>query len=73
MKLKEPPSKKGNRVPGNDKVRAEIQTFLEALASYPERFAADPGITFEEYCSHLFLSVNAIASSSESSVNACDR
>jgi hypothetical protein len=33
----------------NDQVRAEIETFLQALASYPDRFAADPRVTFDEY------------------------
>jgi len=27
----------------------EIQTFLEALNSYPERFALDPYLSFEEH------------------------
>jgi hypothetical protein len=34
---------------GNEQVRAEIQSFLRALASYPDRFAADPRVTFDEY------------------------
>ena len=38
---------------GNELVRAEMQTFLLALASYPDRFARDPRITFEEYRSSL--------------------
>jgi hypothetical protein len=43
----------GNPVSGNQQVRIEIQTFLQALHSYPDRFARNPGITFEEYCSSL--------------------
>jgi hypothetical protein len=38
---------------GNEQVRVEIKTFLQALASYPNRFAADPRVTFDEY--HLSL------------------
>jgi hypothetical protein len=40
-------------VSGNEQVRVEIQTFLAALNSYPERFAVNPGITFEEHCTSL--------------------
>jgi hypothetical protein len=40
-------------VSGNQQVRIEIQTFLQALHSYPDRFARNPGITFEEYCRSL--------------------
>jgi hypothetical protein len=32
----------------NEQVRVEMETFLEALATYPARFAADPSLTFEE-------------------------
>ncbi len=42
-----------NTVSGNQQVRREIQTFLQALNSYPDLFARNPGITFEEYCSGL--------------------
>ena len=38
-----------NQVSGNEQVRSEMQTFLQALHSYPERFAPDPEISFEEY------------------------
>jgi hypothetical protein len=34
---------------GNEQVRAEIQTFLLALASYADRVARDPEITFEQH------------------------
>jgi hypothetical protein len=30
-----------------------MQIFLHALNSYPERFARDPRISFEEYCGGL--------------------
>jgi hypothetical protein len=38
---------------GNEHVRVEIQTFLQAVNSYPDRFARNPNITFEEHCSSL--------------------
>ena len=33
-------------------VRQEIENFLNALSSYPDRFARDPFVSFEE---HLFI------------------
>ena len=33
-------------------VRREIENFLHALSSYPDRFARDPYVSFEE---HLFI------------------
>ncbi len=36
---------------GNEQVRREIQSFLQALNSYPDRVAQNPGVTFEEHCS----------------------
>jgi hypothetical protein len=41
------------RLSGNEQVRREIQSFLQALDSYPDRFARNPGITFEEHRSGL--------------------
>jgi len=40
---------------GNEQVRAEIEIFLQALDSYPARFAANPQITFEEHRASLML------------------
>ena len=37
----------------NELVRVEMQSFLEALASYPDRFATNPRMTFEQYRSSL--------------------
>jgi hypothetical protein len=37
----------------DEQVRIEIQTFLLALDSYPDRFSKDPKITFEKHCSSL--------------------
>ena len=42
-----------NPLPNDEQVRSEIQTFLLALDSYPDRFAKDPKITFEKHCSSL--------------------
>jgi len=38
---------------GNEQVRVEIRSFLLALASYPDRFAVNPRITFEEHRSSI--------------------
>jgi hypothetical protein len=53
MKARGPKRRSEQRVSGNEQVRVEIQTFLAALNSYPERFAVNPGITFEEHCTSL--------------------
>ena len=42
-----------NRLSNDEQVRIEIQTFLLALNSYPDRFSKDPKITFEKHCSSL--------------------
>ena len=33
----------------NAQVRKEIENFLQAVRSYPDRFARDPRVTFEEH------------------------
>jgi hypothetical protein len=38
---------------GNEDVRKEIACFLRALHSYPERFAQNPSLSFEEHRSAL--------------------
>jgi len=43
---------------GNEQVRAEIQTFLKALASYADRVASDPKVTFEEHRVSLMVPVS---------------
>jgi hypothetical protein len=40
---------------GNETVRAEMQTFVEALASYADRFAANPRLSFEQHRNNLML------------------
>ena len=37
----------------NEQVRREIQVFVQALSTYPERFARNPRMTFAEYCTTL--------------------
>lgn len=48
-----------NRLTGNDHVRIEMRSFLQALRSYPERFASNPRLTFEEHCSGLVQTAKA--------------
>jgi len=45
-----------NQLSGNEQVRMEMQIFLHALNSYPERFARNPSLSFEEYCGGLVQS-----------------
>jgi len=47
---------------GNEQVRVEMQTFLQALASYPDRVASDPEVTFEEHHVSLMAPVSRTAS-----------
>lgn len=48
-----------NQLTGNDRVRIEMQSFLQALRSYPERFARNPRLSFEEHCSGLVQTAKA--------------
>ena len=43
----------GRSMSGNKQVRVEIETFLQALVSYPDYFAVNPRTTFEQYHSSL--------------------
>jgi len=43
------------KVQTNETVRAEMQAFLAALASYPDRFAANPRISFEQHWGSLMM------------------
>jgi hypothetical protein len=45
--------RRSDRVVGNEEARVEMQSFLEALDSYPECFARNPGVSFEQHCSSL--------------------
>jgi len=40
----------------NEMVRAEMQTFVLALLSYPDRFAANPRISFDQHRISLMVS-----------------
>jgi hypothetical protein len=39
--------------PANRQADVEIQSFLQALDSYPERFSREPEISFEQHLSSL--------------------
>ena len=43
------------KVQTNETARAEMQAFLAALASYPDRFAANPRISFEQHWGSLMM------------------
>ena len=47
---------------GNEQVLVEMQTFLLALASYADRVASDPKVTFEEHHGSLMGPVSGTAS-----------
>jgi hypothetical protein len=47
---------------GNEQVLVEMQTFLLALASYADRVASDPKVTFEEHRVSLLEPVSGTAS-----------
>jgi hypothetical protein len=47
---------------GNEQVLVEMQTFLLALASYVDRVASDPKVTFEEHRVSLMGPVSQAAS-----------
>ncbi len=49
---------------GNEQVLVEMQTFLQALASYADRVANDPEITFEDYHVSLMMPLRAAATRS---------
>ena len=34
---------------GNEQVKVEMQVFLAALVSYPDRFAVNPRVSFEQH------------------------
>ncbi len=48
-----------DQVSSNEKVRIEIQGFLRALNSYPDRFKRNPGVSFAEHCSDLIPPVES--------------
>jgi hypothetical protein len=40
----------------NQEVRIEIQRYLQALASYPDRFARNPEVSFKKHLYNLVAS-----------------
>jgi hypothetical protein len=48
-----------NRISGNQQVRRELQKFLQALDSYPDCFAKNPKLSFEQHLRSLARSANA--------------
>ena len=42
-----------NQASSNEQVLAEMQVFLQALTSYPDQFAANPEISFDEHCGKI--------------------
>ncbi len=44
---------RGSSRPANRQAHMEIQSFLQALDSYLERFAGEPHLTFEQHLSRL--------------------
>jgi hypothetical protein len=70
MKAKAPLRQSESRMSGNEQVRAEIEIFLQALDSYPARFAANPQITFEEHRASLMLPSRTTPASGQRSVAA---
>ena len=44
---------------GNEQVRVEIETFLRALASYRDRVASEPEVTFEQHRVSLMRAASA--------------
>ncbi len=43
-------------LPRNEQARKEIENFLSALNSYPDRAANDPGLTFQQHFYRLLAS-----------------
>lgn len=65
MKVSEPHRQSESDMSGNDQVRIEIEIFLQALNSYPARFAANPQMTFDEYRTSLMPLSRAAAASGQ--------
>lgn len=54
--------RRAHRMSGNERVRTEIQTFLQALASYADRVAREPKVTFEQHRVSLIAPASGSAS-----------
>lgn len=55
-------------MPENERVRTEIETFLQALTTYPQRFAVNPQISFEEHRASLILAAPSVRRSERETV-----
>jgi len=51
-----PQSARGHNIPAE--VEEEIQTFLQAVKSYPSRAAKEPRITFQRHITSIFAARN---------------
>ena len=51
---------------GNEQVRVEMRTFMQALASYADRAAGDPRVTFEEHLTSLMIPAPNVSRTSSS-------
>jgi hypothetical protein len=60
MKAKLPYERPPHSSLSAEQVRLEIQIFLEALQSYPDRAAREPNITFEQHLSSLVAPGHAV-------------
>lgn len=49
----------------NESVRAEMQTFVKALASYPDRFAVNPSVSFDQHRVSLMVVAWALRQNSK--------
>lgn len=49
----------------NESVRAEMQTFVKALASYPDRFAVNPSVSFDQHRISLMVVAWALRQNSK--------
>jgi hypothetical protein len=47
--------------PSNEEVLLEIQSFLQALDSYPDRFSREPKISFEQHLCSLVAAGQAVS------------
>lgn len=49
----------------NESVRAEMQTFVKALVSYPDRFAVNPRVSFDQHRISLMVVAWALQQNSK--------
>jgi hypothetical protein len=48
---------RGSAQPSSEQVQGEIQNFLRAIDSYPDRFAKQPGVSFQRHLCSFFSQV----------------